>query len=239
MYRYLISWAVVFSWIAVPYAAEMPKNLAHLPHACTPSDDWCFYSLKPMMEEFADWEHRDPHEQELMDFEDVETAIRLCESTHPMGRLARLDDHVKQETARSVVLELNEPHWLGAVNPSGNTVKWFHEHAMSPHSTSFDDFLESDTWEENYPWHELSGQPNDCDGAELPESCIFIGPDGKWFDFACGPKTKPLYSGEEVGPVIQWDEKDPESKRMYKIYPLCDIPGTQEFNYQQKEKQEL
>ena len=40
-----------------------------------------------------------------------------------------------------------------------------------------------DEWEGDYPWDEVSGQPNDCDGVDT-EPCIFVGPEGKWFDFA-------------------------------------------------------
>jgi len=232
MWRSIFLW-VALSWFATTVIAKMPEDLEKLPHACTPSDDWCFYSLKPLMERFQDWEHRELHEEELMDFEDVETSIKLCESTHPMSRLARLDDHVKWETARSVVLDIKEPHWLGAYNPEGKTIKWFHEHAVSPHPDDmFDDYLDGDMWEENYPWHE--SQPDDFDGDVLPEKCLFVGPEGNFFDFACEPKTKHKYSGDAVGPVIQWDANDPESKRMYKIFPLCDIPGTQHINYKTK-----
>ena len=30
---------------------------------------------------------------------------------------------------------------------------------------------------------QASNQPNDCDGPKQPETCIFLGPYGAWFDF--------------------------------------------------------
>ncbi len=56
-----------------------------------------------------------------------------------------------------------EPHWIGADNPNTTTdstaVTWLD-------GTSSNNFL---------PWDSASNQPNDCDGPDQPETCIFLG----------------------------------------------------------------
>jgi hypothetical protein len=193
------------------------------------------------MAKFKDWEHKNDDEPPpgMMDYEDVATSNMLCESTHPLSRLALLDDPVKHEAAEEVVEIVESPHWIAAENPEGKSVKFFHQYDGQEINLSSDHpeaFLESDLWEDNYPWDERSRQPDDFDGPDLPEKCIFMGPEGKWFDFACEPKVRPKYSGEESGPTIRWDPDDPETEFMRKIYPLCHIPGYQHINYGDKVK---
>ena len=74
----------------------------------------------------------------------------------------------------------------------------------------------ADEWGGEYPWDTRSGQPNDCDGPGS-EPCIFVGPGGHWFDFACGPK--PAVAGATPGPEITWGD----TRRMFSIRPLCSV----------------
>lgn len=68
-----------------------------------------------------------------------------------------------QQAAYQVVESVLEPHWIGGDNPNvaiGSTeVTWLD-------GTPANNFL---------PWDSSSGQPNDCDGPDQPESCIFLG----------------------------------------------------------------
>ena len=58
------------------------------------------------------------------------------------------------------------PHWINASNPEGKVVVWNAAEWLAK---------DSDSWSYSN-WHEPSQQPNDC---IVPETCIFIGPDGK------------------------------------------------------------
>lgn len=85
--------------------------------------------------------------------------------------LAELNTIERQESATKIVREITLPHWLGGFD-QGNQVLW--KNAGLHNQVLF-----------KPPWH--AGQPNDCDGPGS-ETCMFIGPNGDWFDFACAPK---------------------------------------------------
>merc|ERR1711865_248162 len=91
-------------------------------------------------------------------------------------------------------------------------------HVGQPYEVN-DTVLESETW----PWHVESGQPNDCDGPGT-ETCMFIGPHGRWFDFACAPKVANRETGVTAGPEVVWEDG---VKREYNVNPLCGLwlPG--------------
>ena len=48
------------------------------------------------------------------------------------------------------------------------------------------------------------------------EPCVFVGPAGRWFDFACAAKT----AGTTPGPEITWGG----ARRMYDLEALCMVP---------------
>ena len=110
--------------------------------------------------------------------------------------------------ARSIVEETKKPHWIMGIETAGvDRVNWGEG--------------VTDAWDSQpYPWDHASGQPNDCDGPGT-EPCIFVGPAGNWFDFACQAK---IANGDEdkvtPGPEITWDG----SRAMYNIHPLCAVP---------------
>mmetsp|Transcript_151200 Transcript_151200/g.289821 ORF Transcript_151200/g.289821 Transcript_151200/m.289821 type:complete len:128 (-) Transcript_151200:95-478(-) len=111
-----------------------------------------------------------------------------------------------------IVSTVGMPHWIGGDDYPNGHVKWL------------DGSDAQERWDPNvsFPWHAPSGQPNDCDGPGS-ETCMFMGPDSNWFDFACQPKIANKTSGVTPGPEIKWDGHE---KRMYDIHILCGLSFT-------------
>eukprot|EP00518_Triparma_eleuthera_P020977 CAMPEP_0197560342 /NCGR_PEP_ID=MMETSP1320-20131121/22966_1 /TAXON_ID=91990 /ORGANISM="Bolidomonas sp., Strain RCC2347" /LENGTH=496 /DNA_ID=CAMNT_0043121881 /DNA_START=61 /DNA_END=1551 /DNA_ORIENTATION=- len=118
--------------------------------------------------------------------------------------LATLHNKKLAAMAKEIVEEVGEPHWiLGKEKAERKQVDWGQH---------------DDDWGgDSYPWHSESGQPNDCDGPGS-EPCIFVGPGGHWFDFACSRKTT---EGTTPGPEITWVKGGVETREMYNLSPLC------------------
>jgi len=141
-------------------------------------------------------------------FAGVAEGNELCKGhLHETASLAVLTTSNLAELAGKLVEELHLPHFIHArKHGTGKPeIAWGGEERR--------DEWERDGWEREYPWHTASGQPNDCDGAGS-EPCVFVGPGGRWFDFACGPKTA---DGTTPGPEITWGEE----RSMFQIHPLC------------------
>ena len=88
-------------------------------------------------------------------------------------------------------------------------------------------------------------RPDDCDGPEHPEECVFIGPFGAWYDFQCEPKDPARLTNRLTGtpadpwPELAWhaavtqtnlsEDLPPEAivmlpfRRLHSIYPLCEM----------------
>mmetsp|Transcript_134835 Transcript_134835/g.262603 ORF Transcript_134835/g.262603 Transcript_134835/m.262603 type:complete len:539 (+) Transcript_134835:39-1655(+) len=144
-------------------------------------------------------------------FDSTETARQHCRILSPLADLAMPTTPMRNTAAGHVVSSVGLPHWLGGVNEQGVHVVWYDGKSAST-SWGLDGRL---------PWHEPSGQPNDCDGPGS-EQCMFMGPDAKWFDFACQPKV-PLSNGTKkvtAGPEITWEDG---VRHEYNIYPLCSL----------------
>jgi len=135
--------------------------------------------------------------------------------------LAVLSTRERQDSAIKILDRISVPHWLGGFDRGptpGGKVHWDNTPLKSSLHDAFDP-----------PWHVLSGQPNDCDGPNS-EECIFIGPKGAWFDFACAPKTpqEAIDASENqkaqlrvtAGPEIEWIEGS-KRKIEYNVHPLC------------------
>ena len=137
-------------------------------------------------------------------FASLDKSRELCKhAIHTSADLAPLPTKKLAAMAAEIVAETAVPHWiLGTENASESMIKWLG-------NTS-----DADEWDGNYPWHEESGQPNDCDGKDS-EQCIFVGPAGRWFDFACARKTA---EGTTPGPEVTWTTG---VRKMYNLYPLC------------------
>ena len=107
--------------------------------------------------------------------------------------------------AAEIVAETAQPHWiLGTEHASRAHIDWpgldggvdewtdttgSSTGSMDTAGSSTDSSTSSQALSQGrYPWDEASSQPNDCDGPDT-EPCIFVGPHGKWFDFACEQKT--------------------------------------------------
>ena len=148
--------------------------------------------------------------------------------------LAELNTIERQESATKIVGEITLPHWLGGFDQGespGGQILW--------KNAGLHNLFEP-------PWHVPSGQPNDCDGPGS-ETCMFIGPNGDWFDFACAPKIPSKEdtghenmgksdAGQEdtgkedtgqvepskitAGPEIEWVAGS-NNKFEYNVYPLC------------------
>jgi len=166
---------------------------------CLPLDEgteYCLYSLKPIL-----------NYPEVGKFDTQVDARIKCQmsTTKYNADLAFLGTPRINELAADIVSDMSAPHWFGAFNPEGRSIDW--------HSSDM-----VDTWENDHPWDEASGNPNDHEG---PETCIFVGPMGRWFDFTCEPKSSP---GSDPGPVITWLDG---SRKMYNVYPLCAILRTE------------
>jgi len=157
-------------------------------------------------------------------FDTRDDARRLCRyALSPRADLARLDTPAKVAMATSIVGVTGEPHWLNAYEID-RAVAWLGEPTTA---TEGDEHEWIEPGKErrklgDYPWHTDSGQPNDCDGPGS-EPCLFVGPGGKWFDFACGPKEasiKPDGSVVTPGPEITWTDG---TRRMHSVFPLCEL----------------
>jgi len=144
-------------------------------------------------------------------FDSTEAARQRCRILSPLADLAMPTTPLRNAAAGHVVSSVGLPHWLGGLNEQGDKVVWY------------DGKQASDGWgqDSQLPWHEPSGQPNDCDGPGS-EQCVFMGPDARWFDFACQPKV-PFSDGTKrttAGPEITWEDG---VRREYDIHPLCSL----------------
>eukprot|EP00040_Diaphanoeca_grandis_P015938 m.81932 g.81932 ORF g.81932 m.81932 type:complete len:509 (-) comp25472_c0_seq2:381-1907(-) len=129
----------------------------------------------------------------------------------PDADLAMPTTPARNNLATSLVDALEEPHWLGADEFPPRVVHWFDGGHMQ--------LNDSDELPWESPWHLPSGQPNDCDGPGS-ETCMFIGPNGAWFDFACGPKLVEEGTTQTAGPEVTWREG---YRREFSVFPLCQL----------------
>ena len=199
---------------------DVPKKrpyLTNLPHQCIQevqedgSGYYCMFSLAAWMNYSAAGSG---------DFDSRDTANARCRVLSPAASLAMPSTIIRNRAAARVVSSVGEPHWLGAndgdngdkiseggraTEETNGIVAWLDEglvnnqelHVGQPYEVN-DTVLESETW----PWHVESGQPNDCDGPGT-ETCMFIGPHGRWFDFACAPKVANRETGVTAGPEVR------------------------------------
>lgn len=123
--------------------------------------------------------------------------------------LVDIKNKERNNLARRIVDALGVPHWLGGDDMPNGVVTWSDgtEHSEQRFDT---------------PWHIQSNQPNDCDGPGS-ETCVFMGPEGAWFDFACAPKTPQKEPRITAGPEIHWimHAGRQRQKIEYSIWPLC------------------
>jgi hypothetical protein len=185
--------------------ADMPRkrpNLHTLPHECIlegNSDHYCVFSLANHVN-YTD-----------MNFDTRTMARQKCKILSPDADLAVPSSLERNSAAGRVVSSVGHPHWLGGNDSPNGHVTWLDKSGAIGWGANTD-----------LPWHSPSGQPNDCDGPES-EKCIFMGPDSKWFDFACGPKDPGINVYNKTvtpGPEVLWEDG---IKRMYRIYPLCGL----------------
>jgi alpha-ketoglutarate-dependent taurine dioxygenase len=172
---------------------------SELPQRCT-DEGLCLISL-------AQWV-----EYNGTDFASINEARELCKyAIHETADLAVLPTRELAYMAAELVAETNVPHWIfGTEDAESKRIEWITlMHSPGAPASSFAILVEDD-FVGDYPWDGPSGQPNDCDGPGS-EPCIFVGPYGNWFDFACEKKT----SG---GPEITWTDG---TRKMYQLYPLC------------------
>lgn len=154
---------------------------------------YCVFSLAGLLE-------HQPGE-----FESRDEARERCRTLSPNADLAMPTTPARNAAAGHVVSAVGLPHWLGGSDFPNGEVTWLDGSA--------------DAWgAEPRPWHEPSGQPNDCDGPDAPETCMFMGPHARWFDFACQPKVPT--ANVTAGPEITWEDG---SRRMYSLFPLCGL----------------
>jgi hypothetical protein len=176
--------------------------LHSLPHECVQEEHsvgvahYCVFSLASLMK------------YKPGDFDSREIAREHCRRTlAPTADLAIPATSRRNKAMGHIVSSVGLPHWIGGDDYPNGKVTWL------------DGSRDDKGWgsDEPYPWHTPSGQPNDCDGPGT-ETCMFMGPDAKWFDFACQPKVANSTAGVTPGPEIKWDG---HQKRMYELYPLC------------------
>lgn len=183
---------------------EVPRkrpNLHTLPHECVTEGEsaYCMFSLANEVEYSG------------VSFDTRAMARQRCKVLAPDADLAVTSDEIRNNAAGRVVSSVGKPHWLGGEDAPNGHVTWVGN-------------VSADGWGASapLPWHGPSGQPNDCDGPES-EKCIFMGPNSRWFDFACGPKTEGvnMYNKSVTpGPEVVWEDG---IKRMYQIFPLCGL----------------
>eukprot|EP00928_Gymnodinium_smaydae_P065183 TRINITY_DN48361_c0_g1_i1.p1 TRINITY_DN48361_c0_g1~~TRINITY_DN48361_c0_g1_i1.p1 ORF type:complete len:534 (+),score=59.24 TRINITY_DN48361_c0_g1_i1:51-1604(+) len=143
-------------------------------------------------------------------FDSREVARQQCRRVlSPSSDLAIPLDRERNTMMGRVVSSVGKPHWIGGDDYPNGHVTWLNgldaSEGFGPNAS--------------YPWHAPSGQPNDCDGPGS-ETCMFMGPDAKWFDFACQPKVPNATAGVTAGPEIKWNG---DEKRMYDIHVLCGL----------------
>lgn len=190
----------------------MPQKrplLHSLPHVCieeqAPESDtsghYCFFSLAQEL----------PYPDDAFDsFDSREAARERCRILSPHADLGVPSTPERNQAAGLVVASVERPHWIGGWDEPNGHVTWLD--GSSPDMA---------VWEE-LPWHKPSSQPNDCDGPES-ERCMFMGPDARWFDFACRPKQAGVNRYNQTvtpGPVVTWREG---LRRQFNIYPLCGL----------------
>eukprot|EP00933_Yihiella_yeosuensis_P052852 TRINITY_DN50986_c0_g1_i1.p1 TRINITY_DN50986_c0_g1~~TRINITY_DN50986_c0_g1_i1.p1 ORF type:complete len:580 (+),score=85.28 TRINITY_DN50986_c0_g1_i1:41-1741(+) len=139
-------------------------------------------------------------------FESRDAARERCRVLSPKADLAVPSTAARNFAAGNVVSSTSLPHWIAG------------DDAPNGHVTWLDGSNSSKGWQ---MWHEPSGQPNDCDGPET-ETCMFMGPNARWFDFACAPKAAGTSLNKTItpGPEITWEDG---VRRMYNIFPLCGL----------------
>lgn len=183
-------------------APQKRPILLMLPHECVRDhnvdqqrpDHYCVFSLSGSANyPFGEFPSRD-------------TARQLCRNLAPDVDLAIPRNVARNQAMGNVVAAVGMPHWLGGVDEPNGVVSWV------------DGSFAADHWDDGeLPWHGPSGQPNDCDGPGS-ETCMFMGPDARWFDFACQPKITNETAGITPGPEIVWGSKP---KQMYNVHALC------------------
>lgn len=118
-------------------------------------------------------------------------------------------------TLRAMNAHNKVPHWiLGTEHANKAFIDWPNMHTHGKGMVDEWASTSGGSGGHGYPWDVASGQPNDCDGPDS-EPCIFVGPNGNWFDFACDRKTAP---GTTPGPEITWTTG---VRKMYNLHPLC------------------
>eukprot|EP00946_MAST-07B_sp_MAST-7B-sp1_P001925 g1925.t1 len=141
-------------------------------------------------------------------FPSRDAAASMCQ-TRGYDGLVDVTTVERNKLAARIVDSLGVPHWLGGDDWPNGVVTWADgtEHSEQLFDT---------------PWHKPSGQPNDRDGPGS-ETCIFMGPGGNWFDFACHPKTPSPTDGITAGPEIDWTTGAGQArdKTEYNVWPLC------------------
>jgi len=184
----------------------LKRPLLHaLPHECVTermagsSDHYCMFSLANEMT-YSD-----------MEFDSRAIARQRCKLLSPDADLAIPSSEERNLAAGHIVSSVAQPHWLGGDDGPNGRVTWLDESNVAGWGTNV-----------KLPWHEPSGQPNDCDGPDS-EKCMFMGPDSKWFDFSCSPKVPGVNMYNKTitpGPEVVWEDG---IKRMYNIFPLCGL----------------
>ena len=176
----------------------------------------CFYSLQSVSA-FP------PPDTTQAAFDSIAGARSRCEDTSVASSsvsspdaqphrtaLASPFNALRNAAASKVVSAVGSPHWINALNEAKDHIQW---QDGSP-SSSY------------RPWDAASNQPNDCDGPESPETCVFLGPFGAWFDFACQPKDPAKLTNimngmpADPAPVVLWEDG---SREPHNIYSLCQL----------------
>ena len=192
-----------------------------LPHECVPEGDghYCVFSLKRLAAERSAAATTREEEEEGGEgsprFLSRLEATRLCKTLSPEAALAAPFTVARNGAAGRVVSGVASPHWLAADDAPNGVLAW-----PSKATATARGLETSGDAVEPWPWHEPSAQPNDCEGPDKPETCVFIGPDARWFDFSCEPKKADAAAGVTPGPEITWEDG---VRREYDIYPLCGL----------------
>jgi hypothetical protein len=199
-----------------------------LPHECVFEHDidnnpgfYCLFSLKDFVSTAKAQSKLEHPDEDHKRFDSRELADRTCKILSPDASLAMPVTSARNSAAQRVVSAVGCPHWLGADDEPNGHVTWSdpvfkdRKQGLPEDIGPWENFETAPGW----PWHADSGQPNDCDGPGT-ETCIFMGPNGKWFDFACAAKVPDLEKGRTPGPEITWEDG---SRREYDIFPLCGL----------------
>ena len=144
-------------------------------------------------------------------FRGVDEAREACKyALHQEADLASLLNRRRAAMATEIVEQTAVPHYIAA-RKAGGEVQW----------PLWQGQAQRDSWRGQHPWDFETGQPNDSDGPGS-EPCVFVGPHGKWFDFACEPKASTdgaTTSGPEI--TSHWTGG---VRHMFNVHPLCQIP---------------